>query len=258
MATRQRPTKVDEIDLFSGLLFCADCGCKMYAMRGGKTSERKDAYTCGNYRNRTRSLRTCTTHYIRKIVIEELVLGDLKRVLAYVKSNEDEFVKKATEYGDMEAKKALRLKRREYDKGAVRRFELDTVFKKLYEDNALGKLSDQQFVSLTSGYEEEREALTARMKELERDINSVAERNTNVDRFVKIVEQYSDIKELNYETVHEFIDRILIHEPDMEAATRKVEIHYSFVGQIDSGEEATATTSILRREHNKEVKSYVI
>jgi DNA invertase Pin-like site-specific DNA recombinase len=258
MATRQRPTTADEIDLFSGLMFCADCGYKMYAMRGAKNLERKHAYTCGNYRNRARTLHVCSTHYIRKSVIEELVLGDLQRVMAYVKRNEGEFIKKSTEYGDMEAKKALRLKRREYDKSAARRLELDTIFRKLYEDNALGKLSDQQFVSLTSGYEEERETLTARIKELEQEINSVAERNANADKFVKIVKQYSSIKELNYEIVHEFIDRILIHEPDMEAATRKVEIHYSFVGRIDSGEEATATTSTLRREHNKEVKSYVI
>lgn len=80
IATRQRPTKVDEIDLFSGLLFCGDCGYKMYAVRGAGTLERKHAYTCGNYRNRARNDMLCTTHYIRKSVLKELVLADLQRV----------------------------------------------------------------------------------------------------------------------------------------------------------------------------------
>ena len=97
IATRQRPTKVDEIDLFSGLLFCGDCGYKMYAVRGAGTLERKHAYTCGNYRNRARNDMLCTTHYIRKSVLKELVLADLQRVTSYVKEHEQEFIETANE-----------------------------------------------------------------------------------------------------------------------------------------------------------------
>jgi len=257
IATRTRPTKVDEIDLFSGLLYCADCGYKMYAVRGAGTLERKHAYTCGNYRNRARNNFSCTTHYIRKSVIMELVLTDLQRVLSYVKGHEKEFIRKATEYGNREAKKELELKRKEFDKSTVRIKELDTIFCKLYEDNALGKITDQQFVMMTSGYEDEKKSLTERAAVLEREVNTVTGRKADVDRFIKIVGGYTDIQELTYENVHEFIDRILIHELDREAGTRKIEIFYSFVGRVDSGEEPTANISRIRKEMI-DVKSIVI
>ena len=81
-ATKHRPTKSEEIDPFSGLLFCGDCGYKMYLQQGAGTLERKHAYTCGRYRNRIRTGEVCTTHYIRKSVLKELVLGDIQRVLS--------------------------------------------------------------------------------------------------------------------------------------------------------------------------------
>jgi DNA invertase Pin-like site-specific DNA recombinase len=247
IATRHRPTKVDEIDLFSGLLYCADCGYKMYLARGAGTPERKHAYTCGNYRNRARNNTSCTTHYIRKSVLMELVLADLRRVLTYVRENEREFVRKATEYGDMEVKKALEQKRRELDRVTARTRELDTLFRKVYEDTALGKLTDHQFTMMTSGYEDERTALKAKATALEKEIGAVAERRTDVDRFLKIVRGYADIQELNYEIVHEFIDRIRIHELDKETNTREIEILYSFVGQVDSGGEHTQRVHRFRQ-----------
>lgn len=103
IATKHRPTKCDEIDLFSGLLFCGDCGYKMYLQQGAGTLERKHAYTCGRYRNRIRTGEVCTTHYIRKSVLRELVLGDIQRVLSYVKAHEQQFIADATEYGDVRA-----------------------------------------------------------------------------------------------------------------------------------------------------------
>ena len=110
---------------------------------------------------------------------------------------------------------------------------------------------------LTSGYEDEKKTLKAKVTELEREINTVTERRTDVDKFVKIVRQHTDIQELTYENIHEFIDRILIHEPDLETDTRKVEILYSFVGQIDSKDEPTENISYQRREM-RYVKSIVI
>ena len=257
IATRTRPTKSEEIDLFSGLMFCADCGYKLYLIKGAGTPERKHAYTCGNYRNRARKNFVCTTHYIRKTVIKELVLADLQRVLSYVKEHEREFIRKATEYGDKEAKKALDQKRVELVKGTARIKELDTIFRKVYEDNALGKLTDKQFVMMTSGYEDEKKSLADKTAALEHEINATVERKADVDKFLKIVAKYTDIQELDYENVHEFIDRILIHELDLEAGTRKVEIFYSFVGQIDSGDEKTENVSYLR-QHSRDVKSIVI
>ena len=97
IATKHRPTKVNEIDIFSGLLFCGDCGYKMYLQQGAGTLERKHAYTCGKYRNRIRTGELCTTHYIRKSVLKELVLADLQRVLSYVQTHEQAFIQTANE-----------------------------------------------------------------------------------------------------------------------------------------------------------------
>ena len=247
IATRHRPTKSDEIDLFSGLLFCGDCGYKMYLQKGAGTPERKHAYTCGNYRNRARNDFLCTTHYIRKSVLKELVLADLQRVLAYVKEHEQEFVRTAAECGEQAMKKALAQQRKELDKAERRMDELNLLFRKLYEDMALGRLSNEQFALLTSGYEDEKAALTKRAAELRKEIESAAERGADVKRFVALVRRYSEISELTYENVHEFIDRILVHELDRETNTRKIEIFYSFVGKVDSGDEPTESVSYFRQ-----------
>ena len=258
IATRNRPNTSDEIDIFSGLLYCADCGYKMGLQRGENTPERKHAYLCGTYRNRSRTGAACTTtHYIRKSVILDLVLADLRRVLVYVKEYEQEFVSMAIEYGERETKKLLTQNRKELEKSNARIGELNTIFRKLYEDKALGNLSEQQFAMLTSGYEDEKNTLTKRAAELAHDISVSQERRRDITRFIQLVGKYSDIQELTYELVHEFIDKILIHELDREAGTRKIEIFYSFVGRVNSNSEPTATTTRIRKE-KVDVKSYAI
>jgi DNA invertase Pin-like site-specific DNA recombinase len=257
VATRNRPNAVDEIDIFSGLLFCADCNKKMGLQRGAKTLPRKHAYLCSAYRNRARMGSVCTTHYIRKSVILDLVLADLRRVLTYVKEHEQKFIATINEYGEKETRQVLTQSRRELDKAWVRINELDTIFRKLYEDNALGKLSDQQFTTLATNYEEEKNTLTKRAVILENELTTVSERKADTKRFIQLVGKYSDIQELDYEILHEFIDRILIHELDREAKTRKIEIFYSFVGQVNSGDKPTEDVTRLRKEMI-DVKSYVI
>ena len=257
IATRHRPTKAAEIDIFSGLLFCAGCRHKMYYQQGVNIEPRKFSYSCGAWRNRARTGSECTSHYIRKNVLLDLVLEDMRRVLRYVKEHEQDFICKATEYGDMEARKALAQQQKELSKAQARMTELDTLFRKLYEDNALGRLTDERFVFLTSGYEDEKKSLAARIDELQQQIATVTERKRDISRFIQIVGKYSDIQELTYENVHEFIDRILIHELDRETNTRKIEIHYSFVGQVDTEQEPTQVVNHDRR-NMVDVKSIAI
>lgn len=247
LETRHRPTKSNEIDLFSGLLFCGDCGYKMYLQQGAGTPERKHAYTCGAYRNRPRKATNCSTHYIRKSVIMELVLADLQRVLSYVKNQEKAFVQMATEYGERELNKALRDSEKELAKAEKRLKEISTVFRKLYEDNALGRLSNEQFSFLASGYEDEKKTLSGRIGELETYIHSAREKNSDVRKFIQLVKRHTEITELTYENVHEFIDRILIYELDKETNTRKIEIFYNFVGKIGNTKEPIKNTSYFRQ-----------
>lgn len=201
IATKHRPTKVNEIDIFSGLLFCGDCGYKMYLQQGAGTLERKHAYTCGKYRNRIRTGELCTTHYIRKSVLKELVLADLQRVLSYVQTHEQAFIQTTNECSEQAMKKTM----------AQQHKELDTA----------------------------------------------AERSADVKRFVTLVRKYTAIEELTYENVHEFNDRILIHELDKETNTRKIEIFYSFVGRVDTGDKPTESISYFR-QIGADVKSYAI
>ena len=257
ITTRHRPTKSDEIDLFSGLLFCGDCGYKMYLQKGAGTPERKHAYTCGNYRNRARNDFLCTTHYIRKSVLKELVLADLQRIMSYVKGHEQEFIQTATECSEQAMKKALGHQRKELDKAEARLGEINLLFRKLYEDNALGRLSNEQFVFLTSGYEDEKRELTKRTAELKKEIDTAAERSADVKRFVALVRRYTEISELTYENVHEFIDRILVYELDKNTNTRKIEIFYSFVGKVDTGDQPTESVSYFR-QIGADVKSVVV
>ena len=257
IATRHRPTKVETIDIFSGLLFCGECGYKMYLQQGAGTLERKHAYTCGKYRNRIRTGEVCTTHYIRKSVLQELVLADLQRVLSYVRNNEQDFIETANEYNAKATQKALTQQRKELEKAQARMGELNLLFRKLYEDNALGKLSDEQFAFLTSGYDDEKKMLTHKIAELSTVIDTATERSTDVKRFVALVRKYTEINELTYENVHELIDRILIHELDKETNTRKIEILYSFVGRVESGDEPAESISYFR-QIGADVKSFAI
>ena len=121
----------------------------------------------------------------------------------------------------------------------------------------MGRLSNEQFVVLTSGYEDEKTTLTKRAAELRQEIDTAAERGADVKRFVALVRRHSEISELTYENVHEFIDCILVHELSRETNTRKIEIFYSFVSKVDSGEEPAESTSYFR-QIGADVKSFAV
>ncbi len=235
LASRQRRTKSNEIDIFSGLLFCGDCGNKMYVKHGATLPESKHFYNCGRYRNGNtiRSGEICTSHYIRKAVLKELVLADLQRVMSYVQLHEQEFIQFANEHNAQAVQKNLTMQRKELNKAQNRIDELNVLFRKLYEDNALGKLSDEQFSFLTSGYDEEKESLSHKIADLSKEINTATVRSNDAKKFAALVRKYTKIEELTYENLHELIDHILIYQLDRKAKTRKIEIFYSFVGKID-------------------------
>ena len=220
-----------------------------------RRSAQNESYVCGNYRGNARSSR-CTTHHIQRWVLMDLVLTDLRRMLHYAREKESEFVKKAADYGDREVRKILAAQRRELEKAQARLRELDALFRKLYEDNALGRLSDQQFAMLTAGFEEERTALAAQVTALEQELGAAQSRKTNTGKFLKLVRNYTDVRELTYENLHEFIDRIHIHATDKAAKTRTIEILYNFVGLVQSGE--TVRTEQYARKLGGTVESIVV
>lgn len=219
--------------------------------------ERKHAYTCGRYRNRIRTDEVCTTHYIRKSVLKELVLGDIQRVLSYVKAHEQQFIADATEYGDVKANRALREKRGELDKAKARLGELDHLFRKLYEDNALGRLSDQQFTFMVSGYDDEKAALVEKIRGLEKEVSTVTERRDDVGRSCRSSASTRTCRNspmrssMSSSTVSLFTNWTRIR------TERKIEIYYSFVGSGRYGPRHTRKAFPLSPDR-ADVKSYAV
>lgn len=249
-ATRTRPKKNNEIDLFAGLIFCADCGKKMYVMHGSQ-KKRVTSYSCGNYRDRNRVAQQvlCTMHYVRQEVLIELVLKDMRRVLRYVNDNECAFISTIDRNDKKTAKAELAENKRELRAAEIRLNELDTLFRKSYEDNALGKISDEQFSFLTCGFDDEKTALEKRITELKKEIDHFAERSSDTKKFVSLAKKYADLSELNYENVHALIDKILVHELDESSNTREIEILYSGVGKIDSGDPPVEVAFHVKRKN---------
>lgn len=249
-ATRIRPKKNNEIDLFAGLMFCADCGKKMYVMHGAQ-KKRVVSYSCGNYRdsNRVAQRVICTMHYVRQEVLMELVMKDLRRVLRFVNCNERAFVAAVNQSDKMQAKVKLAAEKRELRAAEIRISELETLFRKSYEDNALGKISDEQFSFLTCGFDEEKSTLEKRISELKKEIDCSVERTSDAKKFASLAKKYADLNELNYENVHALIDKILVHEIDESTNTREIEIYYSGVGKIDSGDPPVEVSFYVKRKN---------
>lgn len=236
--------------MFAGLVFCADCGKKMYVMHGSQ-KKRVTSYSCGNYRDRNRVAQRviCTMHYVRQEVLIELVLKDMRRVLRFVNDNERAFISAVNQNDKKQAKVELVAEKRELRAAEIRIGELDTLFRKSYEDNALGKISDEQFSFLTCGFDEEKNALKKRIVELRKSIEQSAERKSDAKKFVLLAKKYADLYELNYENVHALIDKILVHELDESAGTREIEILYSGIGKIDSGESPVEVSFFVKRRN---------
>jgi len=183
--------------------------------------------------------KRCSTHYIRKSVLTELVLADIQRIFRYITENKAEFLANAKTKYEKALEKSTSKARQEYNRGKVRLSELDTIFRRLYEDQIFGKITEAQFATMTINYTEERETLTARIAEIEKLLKQSDEQKSNASAFVKIVERHENIDDLSFELLHEFIDKIFISEVDKAICTREIEILYSYVGDVESGEKPT-------------------
>lgn len=228
-----RHRKNSELDILSGLIFCGECGAKMHSIHA-TTGKRACGYTCGRYRNsrQRRSGKSCTAHYISQDVVMDVLFAELKRVLNYVNNNEREFITVMNENAKQETEVALVQQEEELNSAKKRVSELNVLFRKSYEDNALGKISDEQFSFLTCGFDEEKSALETRIAELENNVKTPLNRMSSVKRFVALAKKHVDFSEIDYENIHELIERILIHATDLDAGTREIEIFYRYVGKI--------------------------
>ena len=227
---RRRVSIDGEMSIFSGLLYCADCGAKMYLNR--HRGSEKDAFNCASYRKEKE--RTCTSHYITLHAIEDIVLYDLQRVLGMAKGQETEFVSMLQEKNKKMTKSDLSEKAKECDEAEKRIAVLDRIIQNLYEDKVSGTLSEERFIKLSKNYESEQAELTDKVKFLKEELMAVQKETADINKFMRLIKRYTEITELNAEIVRTFIDKIYVHKGEKAQGGHRqtIEIIYNCVGAI--------------------------
>lgn len=228
---RRRPTKSGIVSMFSGLLYCADCGEKLYYSVTGNYKREQANFFCSSYRKNS---DVCSAHYIREKVVESLVLENMQRVLWYVQTYEKVFAQRQLEEYGAKKKKELSEKRRELDKAKSRIREIDGIIQKLYEDNVIGKVSDERYATISISLETEQEKLKTKVPKLETELEDVKIATEGLQRFIEKAKAITQLTELTPELVHEFIQKIVVGKPEYKDGKRyqSVEIYYNGVGII--------------------------
>jgi DNA invertase Pin-like site-specific DNA recombinase len=230
---RRRPTRTGEVDMFSGLLFCPDCGSKLYRT---KKYQGRDThfYSCSKYHLSGRAEnRECSAHYIGNLALEEIILRNLREAIAYVSRHEGDFIRELSAFSASERDRELASRKDELAKSETRIAELDSIIKRLYEDNISGKLTDERFVKLSRDYEREQDGLQSAIGALKREIKERESKKTNARNFVNATKKYTDLQQLDAGVLREFIEKIYIFEKDKQANTQKISIVYNFIGAFD-------------------------
>ena len=227
---RKRPTRMGDMGMFSGLLYCMDCGGRMYLCRANHFDKRQEYYICSTYR-KDRAL--CSTHTIRNVVLEEIVLRNLREAVQYVSRYENDFIREAAELETREQNLALAKKRDMLARAEQRATELDMIFRRLYEDNVMGKLTDEQFMRMSRDYEQEQDSLKLQTDELRGEIQQKEKKKTNVRKFITAAKKYTDLKQLDSTILREFVHKIYISAYDRSSDTREIRIIYNFIGAFD-------------------------
>ena len=227
-----------ERSLFSGLLVCADCGCNLHFHFSQKNPERT-YFLCSNYKGDRGSCQG--THYVREDFLEQVVLGEIRRLTKFVSHYEKDFAKLMMGFTRKAAEAELKQTRYELSKAKARDRELDTLFEKLYEDNVAGKISDERFVRMSRKYEDEQEELHQRIKELDADIERIRSKSTNADMFISAVRKYTRARKLTPRMLNELIDKIEVHQAEKVNGIwrQRLTIYYNCVGAITLPDTAT-------------------
>ncbi len=238
---RRRWTPMGEMPILSGMLFCADCGSKLYQVRHRGWTHEQEIFVCAKYRKH----KGCTPHQIHNVQVEEILLRELKRITAYAREHEDDFIRLVTKQSETELNRQLRSSNRELAQAEERIGKLDGLIQRLYEDNVEGKISDERFAKLSASYEAEQNALEGRVKELRKFVDNAKEDQLNVDSFIGMVRKYTDITELTAEIIRSFVERIDVLKPEKVPGTRTkkqtIVIYWNFIGAVDIPDEQEKT-----------------
>ena len=223
---KRRPTRTGKTNMFSGIVRCADCGEKLYYCTSKNFEARQDHFVCST--SRLKGKDVCPTHFIRAVVLEQGVLAHLRLVISCVANHEEQFRKAMGAKQKAEAKRELAAKRRQLTQAERRIEELDRLFKRIYEDNANGKLSDSRFQMLSDDYEQEQKELREKLLQLNEEITKQEEQAENIDRFIGKVQKYLDLDELTPTVLNDMVKAVYVHAPDKSKGYREQQIDISY------------------------------
>ena len=247
--TIRRTDSIGKANPLTGLMFCADCGAKMYNHRGkagnardwagrpnGKKRPDRDEYNCSRYDLGNQHYdKYCTTHLIRTAVVNELLLEAIKGVCDYALNNEAEFMAQVCSASEARQEKAARAIRQRKQRNEKRTDELTRLIRKLYEDNVSGRLSDTLFEQMLRDFEAELSDLTEIVSQDQRELERISRETINAEKFLSLVRKYTDFSELTPAMINEFVEKILVHQAQGKGASRiqEIEIFFNFVGKVD-------------------------
>ncbi|RGW05893.1 DUF4368 domain-containing protein [Streptococcus salivarius] len=221
-------------NLFAGIVFCGTCGRKHYFCPQEKNGLNHDHYKCSGYR---KPIDGCENpHYIQKSALIEIVSGKLRQTIQEIHFDQEAFLKKLEQQSQAQFSKNNKRQRQQLQKDKHRSKEIDSIIQKLYEDNLLGKISDERFVKLSQSYEEEQKQLQTSISDLTEKLAKQQEDSLNISKFMARISKYTELPKLTVEIVNELIDKIVIQKPTGTKRNRiiQVDIYYNFIGKLNN------------------------
>ena len=228
---RKKRAKSGKKSIFSGLLFCYDCGKKMYFQSPVVDLKAKDHYRCSSYKHDTSA---CTSHYISDEALQIIVLENIQRVVSYMKDYEDLFIQEQLAKSTQDEIKRISKNKKELEKAKNRVIEIDNIFMHIYEDNVSGKITDDRFRNLSFNYDKEQQELKIKIEQLSKDIENTEKKDTDITQFISNVKKYTEIDHLTAEILNELIEKIVIHQQEKVNGKKvqEIDIYYRGVGII--------------------------
>ncbi|PWM72145.1 MAG: recombinase [Bacillota bacterium] len=229
---RRRPTEMGEMNILSGMLYCADCGEKMYLCRC-TTMNQKEYFNCSTYRKKKK--KYCTSHQITAHAAMALIKNDIQYTIKFATENKEEFMCILKERAKAKSKRELASYIDGKEQAEKRIKALDKIIQNLYEDKVAGKISEERYMKMSDNYEAEQKALSERLIYLKAEIEKAKTQYDNINRFMAIVKRYSDFDEITPEILRAFVDKVIIHEKVKVDGryVHTIEIIYNFVEAID-------------------------
>lgn len=235
-ANKRRPTKTGRQGLFSGLLYCADCGEKLYFCTTNSFTPKQEHYVCSNYKSNT---GTCSAHFIREETLKLFVLQRIFDVTVMFFDDIQSFQNMVYQQRFEVAEKEVKRQKKELEQARKRIAELDRIFKRIYEDDINGTISHERFLKLSAEYEAEQKELTEFVKAEQAAVDTYEQDRTDFDSFATVIRKYVGIRELTHTIVNEFVKKIIVHAPDKSSGHRrqKIEIVWNFIGELEQDED---------------------